>query len=80
MLKKIIDRPLDFTLWRSDDGYILSVFVEHGVVAGELSILLDPDEADALLANTRLLERKAGAVRDSPGAFADEAVELTRFE
>jgi len=56
------------------------VFVEHGVVADELSILLDPEEAESLLANMTRLERKAGAVRDNPGLFADETVDLKNFE
>ena len=76
---KVIDRPLEFTLWKSGERYILSVFVEHGVIGGELSILLDPSEADSLLSNMRYLELKAGAVRDNPGLFADEMVDLRNF-
>lgn len=76
---KVIDRPLEFTLWRSGERYILSVFVDRGVIGGQLSILLDPDEVDSLLANMRYLELKAGAVRDNPGLFADETVDPSTF-
>jgi hypothetical protein len=76
---KVIDRPLEFTLWKSGENYILSVFVDQGVIGGEISILLDPDEAVSLLANMNRLERKAGAVRSNPGLFADETVELDDF-
>jgi hypothetical protein len=79
-LEKVIDRPLEFTLWKSGERHLFSVFVEDGVIGGELTLLLEPGEAAALLANMRHLELKAVAVRNNPGLFADEAVDLSSFD
>lgn len=79
-MKKVIDRGMEFILYKSGERYILSVAVDHGVVGTGLNILLDPGEVDSLLSNMKFLELKAGAMRSNPGLFMDEAVDLKNFE
>ncbi len=79
-VKKVIDRGMEFILYKSGERYILSVPVDHGAVGTGLDILLDPGEVDSLLSNMKFLELKAAAMRNNPGLFMDEAVDLRDFE
>ncbi len=77
---KVIDRGMEFIVWKSGERYILSVAVDHGVIGGGLNILLDAGEVELLLANMKFLELKAAAMRNNPGLFMDEAINLKDFE
>ena len=74
---KIAQDGLNYTFWKTVDGYVLRVFVSQGVAGDRhVSITVPTSEAEELSARPELLKLKALAVAHHPDMFRDEMIDF----
>ena len=71
-------KELSYEFWKTEDGYVLCVYIFWGFAGEDLLKVRVPDsEAVQLRSNPDLLRMKVEGVGRNPGLFKDDLVDFT---
>jgi hypothetical protein len=74
-LTKIAEKKWSYTLYKSEQGYVLSVLC-GGSAMYEINVLLTPDEEAKVLAGGNALDEMASSISDNPNAYLVRNIQL----